>query len=149
MCDAAFYHNAKPCAGAFAVRDGKVMLVRRGIEPYKDHWDIPGGFLDSDEHPEHAAVREVQEETGLDVHVTDLIGIFVDTYGEDASEYTLNIYYRAEVDGGEAEARTDAVEIGWFAPDELPENIAFEHAPAALEQWAAFEQRRLGAEEKE
>lgn len=142
VCDAAYYQNPKPCAGAFVVRNGEVMLVRRGIEPYKDYWDIPGGFLAPDEHPEEGAVREVEEETGLRVSVTDLIGIFVDTYGEDASEHTLNIYYRAEVVDGEAQPRTDAVEVGWFAPDELPQNIAFDHAPAALEQWAAFERER-------
>lgn len=141
VCDTAYYHNAKPCAGAFVVQDGNVMLVRRGIEPFKGHWDIPGGFLGPDEHPEDGAVREVQEETGLQVRVTDLVGIFVDVYGEGASEHTLNVYYRAEVVGGEPEPCTDAVEIGWFAPDELPEDIAFEHAREALSQWAVFEQR--------
>lgn len=138
-CGATHYHNAKPCAGAFVVRDGKVMLVRRGVEPYKDYWDIPGGFLAPDEHPEQGAVREVQEETGLLVRTTNLQGIFVDTYGEDTSEHTLNIYYRAEVVEGMSAPGTDAVEIGWFGPDELPENIAFAHARAALEQWAVDE----------
>lgn len=89
-------------------------------------------------------MREVLEETGLQVRITNLVGIFVDTYGEDASEYTLNIYYRAEVVDGEPEPRSDAVEIGWFGPDELPEEIAFEHARAALEQWAAYERQGSG-----
>ncbi len=141
VCQATYYHNAKPCAGAFVIRDGKVMLVRRGIEPYKDYWDIPGGFLAPNEHPEAGAVREVWEETGLRVRVTHLQGIFVDTYGENSSEYTLNIYYRAEVVEGEPALRTDAVEISWFAPSELPENIAFEHARVALAQWVASEQQ--------
>ena len=139
-CGTAFYHNAKPCAGAFVVRDGQVMLVRRGIGPYKGYWDIPGGFLSPDEHPEAGAAREVREETGLNVRITDLVGIFVDTYGEGASEYTLNIYYRAEIINGIAEPRSDAVEIGWFNRDRLPEKIAFDHARSALQQWAATEQ---------
>ncbi|RME43998.1 MAG: NUDIX domain-containing protein [Chloroflexi bacterium] len=139
-CGDTYYHNAKPCAGAFVVRDGKVMLIRRGIEPYKGYWDIPGGFLAPGEHPEAGAVREVREETGLLVQLTDLVGIFVDTYGEESPEYTLNIYYRAEVVEGVPEPRTDAVEIGWFGPDELPENIAFSHARSALEAWARMEQ---------
>lgn len=142
VCKATYYHNAKPCAGAFVIQDGKVMLVRRGIEPYKDYWDIPGGFLDPDEHPEEGAVREVREETGLLVRTTDLQGIFIDTYGEDASEYTINIYYRAEVVEGEAEPQTDAVDIGWFGPDELPKKIAFDHARVALEHWAVEEASR-------
>ena len=118
------------------------MLVRRDVEPYKDYWDIPGGFLAPDEHPEEGAIREVREETGLLICLTNLVGIFVDTYGEDASEYTLNIYYRAEVVEGTPEARTDAAEIGWFGPDELPEQIAFKHVRVALEQWAANEFER-------
>lgn len=149
VCDAVYYHNPKPCAGAFVVRDGKVMLVRRGIEPYKDCWDIPGGFLAPDEHPVDGAIREVEEETGLRVQSTDFVGIFTDTYGDGAAEHTLNIYYRAEIVGGEPEPQTDAVEIGWFAPDELPENIAFQHAPAALQQWAELEQRRQHTDDSE
>lgn len=138
-CGETCYNNAKPCAGAFVVHNGKVMLVRRGAEPYKGFWDIPGGFLAPNEHPKEAAIREVREETGLEIRLTNLVGIFVDTYGEDTSEYTLNIYYRAEVVGGEPNPQTDAVAIGWFGPDELPEQIAFKHARAALEQWAAME----------
>jgi 8-oxo-dGTP diphosphatase len=115
------------------------MLVRRGVEPYKGYWDIPGGFLAPDEHPEAGAMREVSEETGLLVRTTRFQGIFMDTYGENSSEYTLNIYYRAEIIAGVPEPRTDAVEIGWFGPHELPEEIAFEHARAALSQWALEE----------
>ncbi len=142
VCGAAYYNNAKPCAGAFVVRDGQVMLVRRGIEPYKDYWDIPGGFLAPDEHPEQAAIREVREETGLQVQTTELVGIFVDTYGAGSAEHTLNVYYRAEIVGGEPEPQDDAVDIGWFGPDELPEEIAFEHALTALNQWADLERKR-------
>ncbi len=146
-CGATYYHNSKPCAGALVIREGKVMLVRRGIEPYKGWWDIPGGFLGPGEHPEEGAVREVREETGLVVRPTKLHCIEVDTYGEEGSrygsaystqgtEYTLNIYYLAEIVEGEAEPRSDAVEIGWFGPDELPEEIAFAHARRVLEAWA-------------
>ena len=138
-CGATYYNNAKPCAGALVVRDGKVMLVRRGIEPYKGWWDIPGGFLAPGEHPAEGAIREVREETGLRVRPVALHAIEVDTYGEEGNEYTLNIYYLAEVVEGEAEPRSDAVEIGWFGPDELPENIAFAHARRVLEAWAEKE----------
>ena len=64
------WRNAKPCAGALVLRDGKVLLVKRGIEPFKGCWDIPGGFLESHETPEQAAIRELREETGL--AITDL-----------------------------------------------------------------------------
>lgn len=55
VCGKWHYHNSKPCAGALVVRDGKVLLAQRGVEPFKGYWDIPGGFLEAGEHPEHGA----------------------------------------------------------------------------------------------
>jgi ADP-ribose pyrophosphatase YjhB (NUDIX family) len=136
-CGIVHYHNAKPCAGAFVIHNGQVMLVRRVVEPFKDYWDIPGGFLNPDEHPQAGAIREVREETGLEIRTTGLHGVYMDKYHSNDSEYhTLNIYYLAEVIDGMPEPHSDAVEIGWFAPDALPEKIAFAHARVALEGWS-------------
>src|SRR5438105_4240038 len=74
-CGAVHWRNAKPCAGALVVRDGRVLLGRRAIEPARGAWDIPGGFLEPWESPADAAVREVHEETGLDVRVTSLLTV--------------------------------------------------------------------------
>ena len=68
-CGRTLYHNSKPCAGALIVRDGCVLLVKRAVEPFKDYWDLPGGFLEAGEHPRDGMLREVREETGLDVRV--------------------------------------------------------------------------------
>ena len=50
-CGAGHWRNAKPCAGALVVRDGRLLLVRRSMEPWLGWWDIPGGFCEEDEHP--------------------------------------------------------------------------------------------------
>ena len=98
--------------------------MRRAHEPWRGHWDIPGGFCGA-EHPRDAAAREVREETGLVVRVGPVLGMWMDTYapeGPEADKVTLNIYFHATVDGP-AEAVTDpneVAEIGWFAPDALP-----------------------------
>jgi 8-oxo-dGTP diphosphatase len=136
-CGNTQFNNPKPCAGAFVIRKGKVLLVRRGRQPYQGCWDIPGGFVAPDEHPAAGAVREVREETGLRIRITRLSGMYLDTYGAESTEHTLNIYYEAEVVDGTAEAASDAAEIGWFGPAELPERIAFPHSREALEAWAA------------
>jgi 8-oxo-dGTP diphosphatase len=68
-CGAVHLRNAKPCAGALVGRDGQVLLGRRAVEPGLGSWDIPGGFLNPWEHPSEAAVREVREETGLQVRL--------------------------------------------------------------------------------
>lgn len=144
-CGAAHFQNAKPCAGALVTRDGKVLLGRRGIEPFKGWWDIPGGFLEPWEHPAAGAAREVAEETGLVVRPTRVLAIIVDTYGE-GGDYTLNIFFLAEIVGGEARPADDVVELGWFGPDELPEQIAFANGRQALAAWRGSGQRILGTD---
>jgi len=64
------------------VKGGRLLLVKRGVEPYEGCWDIPGGFLEAGEHPEDGAVREVQEETGLKVRLRGFFGAYIDTYGQ-------------------------------------------------------------------
>ena len=61
-CGRVHYENAKPCAGAIVVdAAGRVLLGKRSIEPFKGLWDIPGGFLEAEEHPEEGARREVSD----------------------------------------------------------------------------------------
>lgn len=139
-CGRVHYRNAKPCAGALVTRDGRVLLVKRGIQPFLGYWDIPGGFLEEDEHPEAGAAREVREETGLKVRLTELFGFYMDRYSyDDTGDHCLNIYFLAEVVGGQAQPADDAAELAWFAPDELPEKIAFDHARVVLADWVCHD----------
>ena len=134
-CGRINYRNAKPCAGVFLEHDGRLLLVQRAIAPYKGDWDIPGGFLQEWEHPADGARRETHEETGLEIELTALLGIFVDRYG-DADFNTLNIYYRARVLGGVLRPADDAERLEWFAPGALPANIAFPgHQHHVLALW--------------
>jgi ADP-ribose pyrophosphatase YjhB (NUDIX family) len=145
-CGTEHWRNAKPCAGALVVRDGRLLLLRRVIEPWAGHWDIPGGFCEATEHPIETAVREVQEETGLRIRVTGLLGMWLDTYGDpsgdpakgDDQTVTLNCYYHAVPIGlGEAIPNpAEADEVHWFAPGELPSEVAFaNHARDVLAAW--------------
>jgi ADP-ribose pyrophosphatase YjhB (NUDIX family) len=136
ICGRIHYRNAKPCAGALIVRDGRVLLLKRTIQPFLGHWDIPGGYLEEDEHPEVGVIREVREETSLEIRVNDLFGIYLDRYGDRSTHYCLNIYYLAEVVGGNERANDEASDLAWFAPSELPNKIAFEHAAVVLADWA-------------
>lgn len=138
-CGAEHFHNSKPCAGVLVVRRGRVLLAKRAIEPFKGCWDIPGGFLNEDEHPEDGARRETLEETGLRVRLGQCLGIYMDRYGNSkAAKWTLNIYYLAEpLDDADPRAADDASELAWFAPDELPARMAFEHEDQVLADWRA------------
>lgn len=136
VCETIHYRNAKPCAGALVEKHGQLLLVKRAIEPYLGCWDIPGGFLEVDEHPEVGAIREVREETGLAIEPTGLFGIYVDQNPYDRGGTTcLNIYYSARVVGGQEQPDDDAADLAWFSPAELPEEIAFDHAHQVLADW--------------
>ena len=138
-CGHVQFQNARPCAGAVVVRDGRVLLSRRGVEPYKGWWDLPGGFLEPWEHPSQAIVRELAEETGLRIRPVELLGVFVDVY-RDSTDYTLNFYYLAEVVDGELAPHDDVAELAWFDPDKLPDRLAFANTRRALDAWRRLRQ---------
>lgn len=132
MCGEWHYHNSKPCAGALVFQNGRVLLAKRGVEPFKGYWDVPGGFLEAGEHPEDGARRELLEETGLEIRITDLLGMYMDTYGE-GNYYTLNMYYLAEIVRGELRVMDDVAALEWFALDVLPNEFAFQHQYQMME----------------
>ena len=134
-CGAVHYRNPKPCAGALVVRDGQVLLGRRAVEPGRGLWDIPGGFLEPWEHPADGATRELAEETGLHVRMTELLTIVMDTYHDQF--HTLNVYYLAEILNGEPRAADDLAELRWFSPDALPTDFAFAHCAGVIDAWIA------------
>jgi 8-oxo-dGTP diphosphatase len=141
VCSACGYvqwGNSKPSSSGILVReDGKILLAKRAREPFKDYWDIPGGFLDAGEHPEAGVIREFREETGLEIEVVSLIGVYMDTYGPEPSEDTLNFYYECRTVSGTMSAEDDVSELGWFDPTELPGELAFENGKAAFRDWTA------------
>jgi ADP-ribose pyrophosphatase YjhB (NUDIX family) len=138
VCGRVHYRNAKPSVSALIVRDGRVLMLRRAREPRRGAWDLPGGFLEADEHPSIGAVREVREETGLVVMATALFGVYLGTYGPaDDPDYVLNVVYLAEARDGEPQSTAEASEVAWFAQDEHPGDMAFAHNRAAVLDWCA------------
>lgn len=116
------------------ITDGeKILLSKRAIEPKKGMWDIIGGFQRYGEHPHAAAIREVKEETGLDVEVTGYVGSFMDVYGPD-KEATLNMCFTVNVVGGVMTPQDDVEELRWFSLEDIPE-LAFENGKNMVEAW--------------
>ncbi len=132
-CGHIHWHNAIPCAGALVIRNGKVLLIRRSIEPLKGYWDIPGGFCEVDEHPAGTAIRETFEETGLEIELTGLLGLWLDEYVDGP---TVNVYYLARPLTRRLQIGDDAAGAAWFAPDALPRRITFANGRLTLTTWA-------------
>jgi 8-oxo-dGTP diphosphatase len=129
--------------GVLVIKDDRLLLVERAVDPFKGWWDIPGGFLQNGEHPEAGARREVQEETGLTIRLTGFVGIFMDTY-ETTGEHTLNIFYIGEPIGGTEMAASDAVGLQWFPLGHLPDQIAFACCRQAIATYVAQRAHREG-----
>lgn len=136
-CGRIHYRNSKPAVTGIVARGGRVLLSRRAREPHLGLWDLPGGFLESGEHPEDGLRREILEETGLHARVGRLVTIAVGTWAEFD---TLNLIYEAEADG-EPRAMDDSIEMRFFAINELPE-MAFPHEREALLAWAQSSRSR-------
>lgn len=103
----------------------KVLLVERGIEPFKGKWALPGGFLRMDESAEQGALRELQEETGLKTAYIKQFHTFTDP-DRDPRERVITIAYYALVRLQDVVAGDDAARAGWFALNEVP-SLAFDH----------------------
>jgi len=107
-----------------------VLLGRRAHAPWFELWASPGGFCELGERPEETVVREVREETGLDVEVRGYLGTWVDVYADDPSEPDAGVinvaYFTAVLTAGERGSLDPAEvsEIAWFGWDELPADLA-------------------------
>lgn len=105
-----------------------VLLIKRAGEPFRGEWALPGGFVEIDESLEHAAARELKEETGVDAGYLEQLY----TYGQpdrDPRERVISVAYFALIpsDQIELKAASDAEGVGWFEIDRVP-GLAFDHA---------------------
>ncbi len=113
----------------------KVLLVKRGGEPYKGEWALPGGFLRSDETAKEGALRELKEETALEASAIGELGVFSKP-DRDPRERVITIAFYALVKPSEVVGGDDADEAAWYPIDTLPQ-LAFDHTDivhAALER---------------
>ena len=131
-CGGEHWLSASRAAAALVVHDGRLLLTRRGNEPWRGMWCAPSGFCDGPEHPVQTAERETFEEVGLEVRVTGYLGHWVDEYlpgrgGGIEPQYCAVTYYHAVPRHGVSELRNqpgEVLEAAWFLPDEIPAELA-------------------------
>ena len=113
----------------FACQNEKtqVLLIKRGSEPCKDMWALPGGFMNIDESAEEAAIRELKEETGIDVKEVTQVGAY-SKVDRDPRERVITIAFYTVIDNPvKAVEQDDAKQAEWFTLDNLP-TLAFDHS---------------------
>jgi ADP-ribose pyrophosphatase YjhB (NUDIX family) len=134
-CGFIHYVQPKIAAGAVVEHDGRLILIKRNVEPRIGFWSFPCGFVEADETLEEGARRETLEEVGLDVELAGHLG----TYSYPQSWHggtVVVVVYRARSVGGAPKAGDDAEEVRLVAPSEIPWNdLAFDSSHAALRDW--------------
>jgi 8-oxo-dGTP diphosphatase len=133
------------CVGA-VVRDdrNRVLLVRRGTEPAKGRWSVPGGRVEPGESVRDAVRREVLEETGLRVLLSGLAGV-VERPGPDGVVYVIEDFYarlEAGTDPDDVRAGDDADEVGWFHVEQLDDMDVVDGLIDAFQRWKVIPRQR-------
>jgi len=133
-CGHIAYVNPRLVVSTFPVTDeGHILLIRRGFEPGRGLWAQPGGFLEVDETPSEGAIRETLEETGLEVALGEVVGLYARLEAA-----VIVLAYQARIVGGTQRTGPEALEIETFGPDEIPwAQIAFRTTYWALVDWLA------------
>jgi len=118
----------------------KVLLIERGSDPFKGCWAFPGGFLDMDETTDQCAIRELKEETGLEVTRVQPIGTY-SKVDRDPRGRTITVAYLAVVESPmEVKGQDDAAKAQWFPIDALPD-LAFDHDEIMKDAIEAFKNK--------
>jgi len=133
-CGFVFYLDPKVAVGTIIrAGDGRIVLVRRAIEPGYGQWVFPGGYVDRGEPLETAAVREAREECGLDVRIDGLVNLY--SY---PNRTPVIIVYAATLVGGELRHDEESLEAAWFDTTAIPwDQLAFRSTHEALSDYLA------------
>jgi 8-oxo-dGTP diphosphatase len=118
-CGFVDYKNPLPCVSIIGIKENKIALIKRGIEPSKGSWAPPSGFMEFGEKPEETALRELYEETSLKGEVKELLGV----YSQDTKIYgfLVVIIFLVRITEGNIRAGDDALDAKFFNFEEVPE----------------------------
>ncbi|HLN35523.1 MAG TPA: NUDIX hydrolase [Nitrososphaeraceae archaeon] len=121
------YRNPIPTVDAIIQKSSFLLLIKRQNDPYKDTFALPGGFVDEGETVEEALVREVFEETSLEIHPVEILGVY-STPTRDPRGHMMTVVFITITYGGELSAGDDAKELHWIPLDNINNiDLAFDH----------------------
>ena len=135
-CDKYIFEDPKLAVVVLVSNCSQLLLVKRAIEPALGKWSFPSGYVDKGESVESAALREVKEETGIDIKINFLIGVYSSTLRP-----LVLLAYGAEVLGGSIQSNHEVLVIGYFSPNTLPD-MPFPHDDEILIDWTSVNEYR-------
>ncbi len=133
-CGWIYYQQVKLSAAVLIEEDGRILLFQRAHEPWKGTWNLPAGYVEVDETPAQAAVREVREETGLEVSITRLLGNYF--FDDDPRGNGLLVLFSGQPVGGELRQSAETLAFNTFPPGALPEPLCGAAHDRIIREWA-------------
>ncbi len=121
------YRNPIPTVDVILQKGSEILLIKRKNEPFKDHLALPGGFVNHGEKVETAALREVGEETSLEIEPIDILGVYSDPK-RDPRRHILTVVFIGIILKGVPNPKDDSSEIQWIQLDDIQKkDLAFDH----------------------
>jgi ADP-ribose pyrophosphatase len=127
------YNNPAITAFAFVERSGCYLVLRRGQQPYRGRWELPGGFVEAGESPAEAVRREIFEETGLRVEAPSIIGAYTSRYGDDG-KWTVDVAFHCQAPSSELSLSAESSDAAWVSIEQMPP-LAFAGEQCAFEEF--------------
>ncbi len=122
------YRNPTPTVDVILERDSTILMVRRKKDPFKDYLSLPGGFVNEGETVEEAMKREAMEETSLEVHPIDILGVYSDPT-RDPRKHIMTTVFIGIIISGEIRAGNDAASTEWIKLTNIEQQqVAFDHS---------------------
>lgn len=132
-CHQEWYNNPAPATSIAVIKDKKILLAKRKKDPSKGTWDMLGGFVDAGESVEEGIIREMREETSLDIEIEEYIGSVADTYND---RPVIPLIFKAKLTNPDQKPipQDDVEELAWFSLKEIPSNLAFKNTKITIEK---------------
>lgn len=127
-CSFIFWNNPRPCVSVIIAKNKKILLLKRSSNPLKNYWCLPGGVVEYDENPEESAIREIKEETNLEIIIKRLVGVYL--IDNDPRGNGIDIIYEGEIKGNNISISKEHSLFDFFSIEDLPALIAYKHREA-------------------
>jgi ADP-ribose pyrophosphatase YjhB (NUDIX family) len=133
QCRRIHYLQLKVGAGAIIEEEGRLLLLQRTQQPFAGDWNLPAGYVEADESPRQAVIRETFEETGLQVEADELVDVYF--FADDPRGNGILIVYRCHIVGGKLQETDEGCQPTFFTPQEIPSNLSGGGHKEAVPAW--------------